>query len=328
MTVRTPLKESTDVNIDAVLSGKGTDVGTSVLDEDEVVVDVNGGGDIITQDDDLLNEGGGEDTNTEVDDISDAEIDSMLNESDEEGLGESQLDNFGGKKAPPFKKDDDGKKNEAEGEKDPEKEDDPKAGEGDGKKDGDEKGKDAGEKKEGIQEDFDDPGEVLDPALYTDAEDPVVEEFGAIPDVIPEFPDEPIIDLGDEVSTEIDLESDVAVPAYEVEVPFVLPESKQLVVGKGDTIFFCGKAKKDIPSFAESTFSQAVNLLVKSKKLKGAFFNEGKKNERVALIGRSCLVEVARDWRLPGTDTIFEAGDILQIVSRKQVSEKEIKVKK
>jgi hypothetical protein len=331
MMTRTPLKESTDVNTDAVLSGKGSDVGTSVLDEDGVVVDVNDDGGIITQDDDLLNEDGGEDTNTEVDDISDAEIDSMLNENDEEGLGESQLDNFGNKKAPPFKK-------EAEGDdkgdkKDPEKEDDPKAGEGDDKKDGDkkdggEKDQDAGEKKEGMQEDFDDPGEIFDPALYADADDPVVEEFGAIPDVIPELPDEPIVDLGDDVSAEIDLESDVAVPSYEVEVPFVLPESRRLVVGKDDMIFFCGKAKKDIPSFAESTFFQAVNLLVKSKKLKGAFFSEGKKSERVALIGRSCLIEVAHDWRLPGTDTIFEAGDILQIVSRKQVSEKEVKVKK
>jgi hypothetical protein len=93
-------------------------------------------------------------------------------------------------------------------------------------------------------------------------------------------------------------------------------------------IFFCGKAKKGIPSFAESTFSQAAKLLVKSKNLKGDFLAEGKKSERVALIGRSCLVEVAHDWRLPGTDTIFEAGDILQIVSRKQVSEKGVRIRK
>jgi hypothetical protein len=320
MVVRTPLKESADVNNDAVLSGEGADVGTSVLDE---------------QDDDPLNEGGGEDTGTEVDDISDAEIDSMLNEADEEGFDESQLDNFGDKKAPPFKKEDGGAKNEAEGDG---KEEDPKKGggeEGDGKKNGDEDesgeaGKDGkeGEDSKKIKEEFDDPDEILEPALYTDAEDPIVEEFGAIPDVIPELPDEPVIDLSDEVGTEVDIESGVAVPSYEVETPFILPESKHVVVAKGDMIFFCGKAKKDIPSFAESTFSQAVNLLVKSKGMKGAFLTEGKKSERVALIGRSCLVEVARDWRLPGTDTIFETGDVLQIVSRKQVSEKEVKVKK
>jgi hypothetical protein len=323
MTVRTPLKESTDVNNDAVLSG------------DEVIVDVNGDGEIIAQDDDPLNEGGGEDTGTEVDDISDAEIDSMLNEADDKEFDESQLDNFGDRKAPPFKKEDGGAKNEAEGggkEEDPEKGD---GGEGGGKKDDreDGSGKDGKGGKEDedgkeIKEEFDDPGEILEPALYADAEDPVVEEFGAIPDVIPELPDEPIIDLGDEVGTEVDIESGVAVPAYEVETPFILPESRRIVAAKGDMIFFCGKAKKDVPSFAESTFSQAVNLLVKSKGMKGAFLTEGRKSERVALIGRSCLVEVARDWKLPGTDTIFEAGDVLQIVSRRQVSEKKVKVKK
>jgi hypothetical protein len=332
MTVRTPLKESADVNNDAVLSGEGADVGTSVLDEDGFVADMNGDDEIIAQDDDTLNEGGGEDTGTEVDDISDAEIDSMLNETDEEGFDESQIDNFGDKKAPPFKKEGGGAKNEAEGGG---KEEDPEKGggeEGGGKKDdgGDESGKDGKEGENGkeIKEEFDDPGEILEPALYADAEDPVVEEFGAIPDVIPELPDEPIIDLGDEVGTEVDIESGVAVPAYEVETPFILPESKRVVVAKGDMIFFCGKARRDIPSFAESTFSQAVNLLIKSKGMKGAFLTEGKKSERVALIGRSCLVEVARDWRLPGTNTIFEAGDVLQIVSRRQVSEKEVKVKK
>ena len=323
MTVRKPLKESTDVGNDAVLSSEGADVGASVLDEDEVVVDVNGDGDIITQDDDPLNEGGGEDTNTEVDDISDVEIDSMLNESDgdedvagEAPIEESQIDNLGDKRAPPFKKEDGGAKNEAEentGEENPEEENDDE---------GEDKGKDE------IKEDFEDPSEVLEPTLYTDADDPVVEEFGAIPDVIPDLPDEPIIDLGDDADVEIDLESGVTVPSYEVETPFILPESRRVVVGRGDVIFFCGKTKTDAPSYAESTFSQAAKLLVKSKNLKGAFLSEGKKSERVALIGRSCLVEVARDWRLPGTDTIFEAGDILQIVSRKQVAEKEVKVRK
>jgi hypothetical protein len=309
MTVRKPLNESTDVNSDAVLSGEGADVGAGVLDEDEVVVDVNGDGDIITQDGDLLNEDGGGDTGTDVDDISDAEIDSMLNE-DNETFDESNLDNFGDEKAPPFKKGDGGAKNEVEEKPDAKG------------------GKEGEEGKDKMKEDFEDPGEIIDPALYTDAKEPVVEEFGAIPDVIPDLPDEPIVDLGDEVGTEVDLESGVAVPSYEVEVPFVLPESRRVVVGKGDVIFYCGKANKELPSFAESTFAQAVNLLVKSKKLKGTFLSEGTKSERVALIGRSCLVEVARDWRLPGTDTIFEAGDVLQIVSRKQVVEKEVKVKK
>jgi hypothetical protein len=322
MTVRKPLHESTDVNSDAVLSGKGSDVGTNVLDEDDVVVDVNDDGDILTQDDDLLNEDGGEDTGTEVDDISDAEIDHLLNEEDEEdpeedggeGIDESKLDNFGDEKAPPFKKEAEEKPDDKEGEKD-------------SKDDGKDTGGDEEGKKE-VKEDFDDPGEILEPVIYTDAEDPVVEEFGAIPDVVPELPNEPIIDLGDEVGTEVDIESGVAVPSYEVETPFVLPESRRVVLGKGDMIFYCGKVKKDLPSFAESTFAQAVNLLVKSKKLKGVFLTEGVKSERVALIGRSCLVEVARDWRLPGTDTIFEAGDLLQIVSRKQIVEKEVKVKK
>jgi hypothetical protein len=334
MTVRKPLNESTDVNNDAVLSGEGADVGAGVLDEDEVVVDVNDDGDIITQDDDLLNEDGGGDTGTDVDDISDAEIDSMLNE-DNETFDESNLDNFGDEKAPPFKKGDGGAKNEAEEKPDAKggkegSEDNGKGEDGDAGEDGKDAkgGKEGEEGKDKMKEDFEDPGEIIDPALYTDAEEPVVEEFGAIPDVIPDLPDEPIVDLGDEVGTEVDLESGVAVPSYEVEVPFVLPESRRVVVGKGDVIFYCGKANKELPSFAESTFAQAVNLLVKSKKLKGTFLSEGTKSERVALIGRSCLVEVARDWRLPGTDTIFEAGDVLQIVSRKQVVEKEVKVKK
>jgi hypothetical protein len=337
MVVRTPLKESTDVGNDAVLSGKGSDVSTSVLGEDEVVVDVNDDGDVITQDDGVLNEGGGEDTGTEVDDISDAEIDSMLNEADDEGSGKdldenNPIDNLGDKRAPPFKKEDGGAKKEAE--------DDGKGEDGkgsgkdpddaDGKENGgdDDSGKEGEEDKKNVKEEFDDPSEVIDPALYADAEDPVVEEFGEIPDVIPDLPDEPIVDLGDEIASEVDIDSGVAVPSYEVETPFILPESRRVIVARGDVIFYCGKAKKDLPSFAESTFSQAVRLLVKSKNLKGAFLHEGKKSEKVALIGRSCLVEVAHDWRLPGTDTIFEAGDVLQIVSRKQVSEREIKVKK
>jgi hypothetical protein len=327
MFTRKPLNESVDVGSDVVLSGEGSDVGTDVLDEDETVVDVNGDGDIITQDDDPLNEDGGTDTGTEVDDISDAEIDSMLNEADdpdpgEEGIDESQIDNLGDKRAPPFKKEDGGAKKEAE-DKDGKENDD-----GDGKDGEDKDDEDDGKGKDTVTEDFDDPSEVLNPTLYTDAEDPVVEEFGAIPDVVPELPDEPVVDLGDDIDAEIDLESGVAVPSYEVETPFILPESRRVVVGRGDMIFFCGKAKKGIPSFAESTFSQAAKLLVKSKNLKGDFLAEGKKSERVALIGRSCLVEVAHDWRLPGTDTIFEAGDILQIVSRKQVSEKGVRIRK
>jgi len=339
MTVRKPLKESAEVNNDAVLSGEGADVGTSVLDEDDVFADING------EDGESFTEDGGEDTGTEVDDISDAEIDSMLNEADEDddeddeddkdkkdgddadeddkdGDGkdkekkESQIDNLGDKRAPPFKKEDGGKKKEAEGDDE------------DGKKDDDKKdGKDDDDGKDKVEEDFDDPGEIIDPVLYADDE-PVVEEFGAIPDVVPELPDEPVVDLGEDDGSELDVETGVSVPSYEVETPFVLPESKRVVVAKGDVIFYCGKAKKDIPSFAESTFSQAVKLLVKSKNLKGSFLNEGKKGERVALIGRSCLVEVARDWRMPGTETIFEKGDILQIVSRKQVMEKEVKRKK
>jgi len=339
MTVRKPLKESADVTNGSVLSGKGADVGTNIIDENENnVADVN-------VEDDLLDEAGGDDTNTEVDDISDAEIDSMLNEADDdEDLEESQIENLGDKKAPPFTKEDGGKKEKKEAEEKDDKDDKDKKEEDEEEDDKDKKEEDEEDKKddkkddkkeededekdgkEKVEEDFDDSSEIIDPVLYAD-EEPVAEEFGAIPDVVPELPDEPVVDLGEDEG-EIDLESDVSVPSYEVETPFILPESKRVVVAKGDMIFFCGRAKKDIPSFAESTFSQAVNLLVRSKNLKGGFLAEGKKSERVALIGRSCLVEVAKDWRMPGTDTVFEKGDILQIVSRKQVAEKEVKTRK
>jgi hypothetical protein len=49
----------------------------------------------------------------------------------------------------------------------------------------------------------------------------------------------------------------------------------------------------------------------------------GGRNEKVALVGRSILVEVAKDWRLPGTSTVFETNDLLQIVSSKPIREGE-----
>jgi hypothetical protein len=276
MTVRKLLNESggVDVGNDQVLLGDGADVGTDVLDEEDDVVDVNGENDL---DGENFDEGGGTDTDTEVDDISDAEIDSMLNESDDEGLEEkNQIDNLGDKKAAPFTAADAEEARAAKEAAKKEAECGDGEDKGDGKKD-DGKKEGCGEKDK-VDEEFDDPAEIIDPVLYTDADDPVVEEFGEIPDVVPDLPDEPIIDLGeDDLETEIDLETGVAVPSYEVEVPFVLPESRRIVVSRGDVVFFCGKAKKDLPSFAESTFAQAVKLLVKSKNLKGAFLNEGKK---------------------------------------------------
>lgn len=342
MVVRKPLRESTDLNNDSVLDGDGADVKTGVLDEDDSLADING------DEEDALNEAGGEDTGEEVDNIGDEDLDSLLNESDDEDdeddekddkkLDEANpIDNLGDKKAPPFNAEDAkearGKKEKKEAEEDDKDDKDGKKDDGKGSEDGkkDKDGKD-GEKDDDdkdLKEDFDDPAEVIEPTLYTDVDDPIVEEFGEIPDVVPEYPDEPIVELeGDEdVAGEVDIDSGVTAPSYDVDSSFVLPESRNVVVAKGDRIYFCGKAKKDLPSFAETTFAKAAKMLAKNKKLKGAFITEGRKKERVAVIGRSCLVEVARDWRLPGTDTIFEKGDIIQIVSRKQITEKEVKVK-
>jgi len=350
MVVRNPLRESTDIQNDSVLDGDGADVKTSVLDEDEVVADINDEGDIVTTDDDVINESGGEDTGEDLESVDDSDLDALLNEGeddddeddddkeedpdkdkDDADLKEnSPIDNFGNKKAAPFTADDAKEaraKKEAQGDEDDKdkggKKDEPKDGKG-GKDDDGEDDKDDKD----LKEDFEDPAEVLDPTLYVD-EDPIVEDFGEMPDVAPEYPDEPILELegDDEFIPEVDIDAGVTAPVYEVDQPFILPESRKVVVSRGDKIYYCGKAQKNLPSFAESTFAKGAKMLAQSKKLKGSFMAEGKKSERVALIGRSCLVEVARDWRLPGTDTIFEKGDIIQIVSKKHVTEKEIKVK-
>ena len=348
MITRKPMKESTDLANDSVLDGDGADVKTSVLDELATGIS-----------EDIFTEDGGEDTAEDLENIDDEDLDALLSEDrvsvtdeipDQLGAGQDGIDdskltednpikNLGDKKAPPFKADDAKEaraKKEAEGDdekddKDGDKKAPPFAKGKDGeededKKDGDKNDKDKGDKD--LKEDFDDPSEVIDPVLYTDDE-PVVEEFGEMPDVVPEYPDEPILELegDDDYIPDVDIDSGITAPSYDVESSFILPESKAMVVSRGDRIYYCGKAQKNLPSYAESTFAKAAKLLVQSKNLKGAFLAEGKKSERVALVGRSCLVEVARDWRLPGTDTIFEKGDIIQIVSRKPVTEKEVKVK-
>jgi hypothetical protein len=129
-----------------------------------------------------------------------------------------------------------------------------------------------------------------EPIVYIDEED---EDFEPTPDTVQED-DAP----------------------FNVTESFYLPENGKITVTKGDKIFLVGhinEAKK--PRFAESAFKKTVRALMEAKCLRGNFNRMGK--EKVAVVGRSVLVEVAHDWRLPGTDTVFEAHDLLQIVSNR-----------
>lgn len=158
---------------------------------------------------------------------------------------------------------------------------------------------------------------------YTVEQDIEEEDLGEIPDV--DIPDqEPILEIDDD---DIDVElpdiddttlSSEPVP-YTVEESFLLPENGSCVVSKGDKIYVIGKIKENIvPQFAETTFSRAARALAES--LHETVLPKTLKDDvRVAVAGRSMLVEVAKDWKLPGTDVIFEKNDLLQIVSSKPV---------
>ena len=165
---------------------------------------------------------------------------------------------------------------------------------------------------------------VIDPIVVPD--EVIMEpELGAIPDVVLPL-EEPILEI-DEEDVDIQVPENVfetgGVPeAIFVPESFKLPENQRVVIGRGDQIFFLGHVREEFtPKFAETVFTRALKSLYESKSSDGRLTMSGSKNEKVAIVGRSMLVEVAKDWRLPGTSTIFEAHDILQIVSSKPIHE-------
>jgi hypothetical protein len=165
---------------------------------------------------------------------------------------------------------------------------------------------------------------VINPIVVPD--DIVVEpELGIIPDVALPL-EEPIVEIDeDDVDVEIPenvFESDGIPESIPVMESFKLPENQNVIISKGDQIFLLGHVREEFtPKFAESVFTRALKSLCEGKG--GQVVLSGTRNEKVAIVGRSMLVEVAKDWRLPGTTTIFEAHDLLQIVSAKPVREAE-----
>jgi hypothetical protein len=168
---------------------------------------------------------------------------------------------------------------------------------------------------------------IIQPVVIPDEvfEEP---ELGEIPDVVLPF-EEPILDI-----TEDDVDVAILENAFENEgmpeaIPvsesFRLPENQSVVVSKGDQVFMLGHVREEFtPKFAECAFSRALKSLAESKgQSVGAFLKVGQKHEKVAIVGRSMLVEVAKDWMLPGTNIVFEKHDLLQIVSAKPVREAE-----
>jgi hypothetical protein len=153
-------------------------------------------------------------------------------------------------------------------------------------------------------------------------------ELGEIPDVVLPL-EEPILDITeDDVDVAIPenaFENDGMPEAIPVVESFKLPENQGILVSKGDQIFMLGHVREEFtPRFAECVFSRALKSLAESKGLAaGTFMKTGRTHEKVAVVGRSMLVEVARDWMLPGTNTVFEAKDLLQIVSAKPIVEAE-----
>jgi hypothetical protein len=168
---------------------------------------------------------------------------------------------------------------------------------------------------------------IIQPVVVPD--EVIVEpELGEIPDAALPF-EEPILDITEE-------DVDVAIPenvfendgmpeAIPVVESFKLPENQSIIVSKGDQIFMLGHVREEFtPKFAECVFSRAIKSLAESKGQSwGAFQKVGQRHEKVAVVGRSMLVEVAKDWMLPGTSTVFETHDLLQIVSSKPVREAE-----
>jgi hypothetical protein len=168
---------------------------------------------------------------------------------------------------------------------------------------------------------------IIQPIVVPD-EIIVEPELGEIPDAALPF-EEPILDITeDDVDVEIPenvFENDGMPEVIPVVESFKLPENQNVIVSKGDRIFVLGRVREEFtPKFAESVFSRALKSLIESKgQSAGVIFKIGQKHEKVAVIGRSMLVEVAKDWMLPGTGTIFEARDLLQIVSPKPIREAE-----
>jgi hypothetical protein len=168
---------------------------------------------------------------------------------------------------------------------------------------------------------------VIDPVVIP-GDDIVYEqpELGAIPDAALPM-EEPVVEIGeDDVDIQIPeniFESDDIPESISVKESFKLPENQKVIVSKGDQIFLLGRVREEFtPKFAESVFTRALKALMESTGNSGHLRVVGK-NEKVALVGRSLLVEVAKDWRLPGTSIIFEAHDLLQIVSSKPMAEGE-----
>lgn len=167
---------------------------------------------------------------------------------------------------------------------------------------------------------------VIEPEVIDiDIEDP---ELGAVPDV--ELPmTEPIVQVEegepDVYATEAEIEGTEPEPIVVTE-SFRLPEDRSVVVAKGDQIFVIGHAmNENSPKFTESVFKRAFRSLVESKNVKGKLtFKKSEGMKKCALVGRSLLLEVAKDWRIPGTDLVLEAHDIVQIVSMKPVCEKTV----
>lgn len=166
---------------------------------------------------------------------------------------------------------------------------------------------------------------VIDPIVVPD--DVIIEpELGMIPDVALPF-EEPIVEIGeDDVDVQIPenvFENEGIPESIPVMESFKLPENQSVIVSKGDQIFLLGHVREEFtPKFAESVFTRALKSLCEGKG-NGQVVLSGTRNEKVAIVGRSMLVEIAKDWRLPGTSTIFEAHDLIQVVSAKPVREAE-----
>ncbi|MDR1147613.1 MAG: hypothetical protein LBK66_03165 [Spirochaetaceae bacterium] len=162
---------------------------------------------------------------------------------------------------------------------------------------------------------------IIEPV--TVPEDIIAEpELGEIPEAGLPL-EEPIVEI-DEEDVDIQIpqnvfENDGIPESIPVAESFKLPENQNVIVSKGDQIFFLGHVREECtPRFAESVFTRALKSL-SGGKYEGHPIMVGNKQEKVANVGRSLLVEVAKDWRLPGTNTIFEAHDLLQIVSARPV---------
>lgn len=175
---------------------------------------------------------------------------------------------------------------------------------------------------------IDEDGAMIPETVPTEVEED--DDLGIMPDVdLP--PDEPVVEMDvDDVDVELplpeddeDIFEDGEPTPYIAQESFKLPEDARLVVSKGDSIYLLGKVKETFrPAFAESAFSRAVNKLNESASPKHKA-SAIVVRENVVLVGRSALVEVGKDWKLPGSNVIFEKHDLLQIVSAKPIKETE-----